>query len=198
MGSSPEPPPKLADTSGGMSIKKAQLPCWPLYSQQVSHQRWIWGSHKWESMQKGSTLALKPRADVTRSPKLSVASVAPRKGLMFSKKKEQISASKIWSIIHALLQKATNWFHLQKLYYFNIFFRLERSSCLEMCRRLGKISVTWELMVMKASAYRHECMHEEKNKITAAMPLATWHILFLKLGWINILISKFADNFVCL
>ena len=35
----------------------------------LTHQRWIWGSHKRESMQKGSTLALKPRADVTRSPK---------------------------------------------------------------------------------------------------------------------------------
>ena len=27
MGSSPEPPPMLADTSAGMWIKKAQLPC---------------------------------------------------------------------------------------------------------------------------------------------------------------------------
>ena len=49
--------------------QKAWLPYWPLYSQLVSHQRWIWGSHKWESMQKGSTMALKPRADITRSPK---------------------------------------------------------------------------------------------------------------------------------
>ena len=32
----------------------AWLPCWPPYSQQVSHQRGIWGSHKWESTQKGS------------------------------------------------------------------------------------------------------------------------------------------------
>ena len=67
--SSPEPPPMLTDTSTGMWIKKARLPCWPLYSQQVSHQRWIWGLHKWESMEKGSTLALKPRVDVTRSTK---------------------------------------------------------------------------------------------------------------------------------
>ena len=50
-------------------LKKAWLLCWPLYSQQVSHHKWIWGPHKWESMQKGSTLALKPRADITRSPK---------------------------------------------------------------------------------------------------------------------------------
>ena len=28
------------------------LPCWPLYSQQMLHQRWIWGlAHKQESMQ---------------------------------------------------------------------------------------------------------------------------------------------------
>ena len=31
--------------------------------------RWIWGSHKRESTQKGSVLALKPRVDVTKSPK---------------------------------------------------------------------------------------------------------------------------------
>ena len=34
-------------------LKVCWLPCWPLYSLQVSHQRWIWGSHRWESMQKG-------------------------------------------------------------------------------------------------------------------------------------------------
>ena len=34
-----------------LSLIKAWLPCWPLYSQQVSHQRLIWGSHKRESMQ---------------------------------------------------------------------------------------------------------------------------------------------------
>ena len=33
------------------------------------HQRWIWRSHRWETFKKGSTLALKPRTDVTRSPK---------------------------------------------------------------------------------------------------------------------------------
>ena len=41
----------LADMSASMWIKKAWLPYWPLYSQQVLHQWWIWGSHKWESMQ---------------------------------------------------------------------------------------------------------------------------------------------------
>ena len=64
-GFQPKPPPILPN----MWIEKAQLPYWPLYSQQVSHQRWIWGSHKWDSMQKWSTLGLKPRADITRSPK---------------------------------------------------------------------------------------------------------------------------------
>ena len=29
--------------------QKPSLPSWPLNSQQVSHQRWIWGSHKEES-----------------------------------------------------------------------------------------------------------------------------------------------------
>ena len=39
---------------------------------QVSHQRWIWGSRCAQAMKqqvKGSTMALKPRADITRSPK---------------------------------------------------------------------------------------------------------------------------------
>ena len=72
MGSSPKPAPMLADTSAGMWIKKAQLPCWPLYSQQVSHQRWISGIHGTEvtkHVSEGSTLALKPRGDIARSPK---------------------------------------------------------------------------------------------------------------------------------
>ena len=46
-----EPPSMFLDTSVSMWIKKAQLPCWPLYSQQVLLQRWIWGSHKQESTQ---------------------------------------------------------------------------------------------------------------------------------------------------
>ena len=71
VGSSPEPPPMLTDTSATW-IKKARLPCWPLYSQQVSHQRWISGIHCMQVTKhasEGSTLALKPRADITRSPK---------------------------------------------------------------------------------------------------------------------------------
>ena len=38
---SPEPPPMLVDMSASTWIKKAQLPCRLLYSQQVSHQKWI-------------------------------------------------------------------------------------------------------------------------------------------------------------
>ena len=43
-----------------------------LYSQQVSHQRWISGIHCTQATKhasKGSTLALKPRENITRSPK---------------------------------------------------------------------------------------------------------------------------------
>ena len=50
-----------------MWIKKAQLPCWPSRGRQVSHQSWNWGIHSIQA--KGSTLTLKPRADITRSPK---------------------------------------------------------------------------------------------------------------------------------
>ena len=35
----PKPPPMLVDTSASMWTEKAQLPWWPLYSHQVSHQR---------------------------------------------------------------------------------------------------------------------------------------------------------------
>ena len=59
----PELPPMFADTSVSTWIEKAQLPYWPLYSQQVLHQRWIWGiccvqARKHAS--EGSTLALNP------------------------------------------------------------------------------------------------------------------------------------------
>ena len=54
--------------------------------QQVSHQMWIWGicCARQQSMQaREYTLALKPREDVTRSPKR--VSVAPQKGLISPK-----------------------------------------------------------------------------------------------------------------
>ena len=49
----PEPLTMFADMCVSMWIKKAWLPCWPLDSQQMLHQRWIWVSHRWESMQRG-------------------------------------------------------------------------------------------------------------------------------------------------
>ena len=52
--------------------KKTRLPCWPSRGQQVSHQRWPWGSDCMQvrkHVSKGSMLAMKPKADVTRSPK---------------------------------------------------------------------------------------------------------------------------------
>ena len=67
IGSIPKPPPMLADMSAGTRIKKA----WPLYGQQVSHKRWISGfhcTHATKHTSEGSTLALKPRGDTTRSP----------------------------------------------------------------------------------------------------------------------------------
>ena len=71
-GSRPQPPLMLADISAGTWIEKARLSCWPLYSQQVSHQRWILGIHCMQVTKHASersTLALKPRGDVTRSSK---------------------------------------------------------------------------------------------------------------------------------
>ena len=64
-------PAILVDTwSASMWIKKDRSPCWPLYSKQVSHQRWIWGSLRVRKhTSKGSTLALKLRADITGSSK---------------------------------------------------------------------------------------------------------------------------------
>ena len=48
------------------------LPCWLPRGQQVSHQRWISGIHFMQATKyasEGSTLALKPRGDIIRSPK---------------------------------------------------------------------------------------------------------------------------------
>ena len=61
----------ITKNSAGLSSWSITLTRFSLYSQQVSHQRWIWGvAHRQESMKrKKSTLALKPRAYVTRSPK---------------------------------------------------------------------------------------------------------------------------------
>ena len=69
-------------------------------SQQVSHQRWIWGLHKWESMQSLSTLALKSRADVTRSPKQGYH----WKGLMSSKNLKKKGPSPKSEVVHEITQ----------------------------------------------------------------------------------------------
>ena len=78
MGLSPEPLPMLADISSGMYIQKAQLPYWPLHSQQTRGE--FKEQHTGKKACKKSTLALIPRSAVTRSPKQS-----PTKGLMSSK-----------------------------------------------------------------------------------------------------------------
>ena len=75
MGSSPEPPPMLAgkyvDQKGSavMMTSKQQAGVTPEVNLRITQAR----KHT-----KGSTLALKPRADVTRSPKIGV-SLALRK-----------------------------------------------------------------------------------------------------------------------
>ena len=77
--------PKSASTW----IEKARLPCWLPRGQQVSHQRRIWGINCTEARKhesKGSTLALKPRVDATRSPK---------QGYQWLHKKD-LCPSKIW------------------------------------------------------------------------------------------------------
>ena len=61
--------------TGTMTKRKAKWNHWAGVShsvQQMSHQRWIWGihcTHVTNNASEGSILALKPRADVTRSPK---------------------------------------------------------------------------------------------------------------------------------
>ena len=79
----PTSPPMFADTSVSMWIDKARLPGWPLYSQQVSHQRWMWGSHKWKSTQ-GIHPGFETQGRHHQNSKTGV-SVAPWKGLMSSK-----------------------------------------------------------------------------------------------------------------
>ena len=90
MGLSPKTPPMLVDMSASMWIEKAQLPCWPLYSQQKSHQRWMWGSHRQDGMQKGIHPGFETQGRHCQKSKTGV-SVAPQKGLMSSKnfKKKQ-------------------------------------------------------------------------------------------------------------
>ena len=87
VGSSSEPPPMPMDTSAGTWIKKAQLPCWPLYSQQVSHQRWIWGIHCVQARKhtsEGIHPGFETQGRCHQKSKIGV-SVAPWKGPMSSK-----------------------------------------------------------------------------------------------------------------
>ena len=68
MGSSPEPPPMLVDASASMWIKR--LSCHAdLYTVSRCHTRGESEDHTGKKVWKGSTLALKLRADITRSPK---------------------------------------------------------------------------------------------------------------------------------
>ena len=67
--------------------KGNSLPCWPPRGQQVLRQMWFCGIHRTHA--RGSTLALKPRADVTRSSKQGISDYTKR--LMSSKlKKEEV------------------------------------------------------------------------------------------------------------
>ena len=81
-------PPMPVVLSAGISIKKAWLLCWPPYSQQVSHQRWIWGIHCAQvrkQASKGIHPGFKTPGRRHQKSKIGV-SVAPQKGLMSSKK----------------------------------------------------------------------------------------------------------------
>ena len=97
-------PPRLMCTS--MWIKKIGLLYWPSRGQQMSHQGWIWGINCMQVRKhasEGSTLALRPRADVT-----TAVSVVPQKILMSSNFFKQIVSSGIESnlkppkVVHAI------------------------------------------------------------------------------------------------
>ena len=74
----------LVNTSVSMRIKKAWLPCWSQYNQQVSHQRWIWGSHRQKVHKKGIYPGIETQGRCHQKSKTGV-SMAPRKGLRSSK-----------------------------------------------------------------------------------------------------------------
>ena len=81
--------------SASIRSKKVWLPCWSLYNEQVSHHRWIEGSHSKKAC-KGLTVALKPRADISRSPKQEYQwpNICPPK-IIYGKKMVHVSI-KIW------------------------------------------------------------------------------------------------------
>ena len=97
----PEPRPMLRDMSADTWIKKAQLPCWPLYSQQVSHQKWIWRiccvqarKHASEGIHPGFETQCRHH----QKTKIRV-SVAPRKELMSSKNFKKNSRRQHYSFV---------------------------------------------------------------------------------------------------
>ena len=70
--------------------KKAQLPCWPLYSKQMLHQRWFWGIHcrqvrKWWIHPDFET------QDRYHQKCKTAVSVAPQKGPVSSKSFKKMS-----------------------------------------------------------------------------------------------------------
>ena len=84
----PEPLPMLVDTSVSMWIKKVWLPCWPLSSQQVSHQRWTWESHKQKSKHRIHP-GFETQGRCLQKSKTGVSVLPPTKGLMSSKNLKQ-------------------------------------------------------------------------------------------------------------
>ena len=95
-----------------------QLPCWLLYSQQVLHQRWISGIHGTQATKhasEGSTLALKPRGDVIRSPKQGYQwphkknSCPPK---IYKKKKLSLRNIKVNVAIHYNIEYSRSVFYL--------------------------------------------------------------------------------------
>ena len=94
----------LSPTNAGTSmlIKNAQLQCWPFRGEQVSHQRWIWRIHCTQARKYASdwsTLALKPRADINRSPK---------QGYQWPHKKNWCPFNLVWlSLIYYVTNEAS-------------------------------------------------------------------------------------------
>ena len=85
---------------------------WSLYSQQVSHQRWIWGSLGWEITQVRDPRSLETQGRRHRKSKTGV-SVAPQKG---QRKKtlnwfqQKISFSKLFPLIIKNFGVGWGWF----------------------------------------------------------------------------------------
>ena len=83
----------LVDLSASIWVEKAQLPSWPLYSQQVLHQRWIWWSHRWESMQTDPPWLWNPGQMSTEVQNRGIS--GPTKGLVSSKNLKKKTKMKV-------------------------------------------------------------------------------------------------------